>query len=361
MADKYYFVSPIPEIIKNVKTFDVIYCKHVNDKFLALLSIDDKHIDELQKYIAGSEWNIFGNDGYRYVCTTDNLTKTNMLFAASENDTIKKLKNSVKQTINASYRQYKDEKSCLYLNQDAIVKDKITFKYRSFKRFMYCDIETKCCYHFRFHAADGDGVYPLVVFLHGAGGRGYDKQANYLYKPIRLKSKKCFILAQQLGLNEQYNTNFHHNALNKIIDKLIENNQRIDINRIYIVGFSYGAYGALYEVLRNPEKYAAAVSIAGEFIIEETQEQNPFNESDYFHLNLNNDMWETISKTPFYFAHSSDDNDNLVVSSDVAVKNILDAGGEAKYYRLSEGGHAIYRITLKNSDCIEWMFLKKRS
>ncbi len=124
--------------------------------------------------------------------------------------------------------------------------------------------------------------YPLLVFLHGKGECGIDneKQMYHLKKwlPDSLKksSYNCYFLAPQIPVNQTWSYyNKHEEVLNfadscplsqqiliRVIDSL-SNQLNIDINRIYIIGISMGAFGVTDIVCRNPLKFAAAIAICG--------------------------------------------------------------------------------------------------
>ena len=104
--------------------------------------------------------------------------------------------------------------------------------------------------------------YPLVIFLHGAGERGSDNNAQIVHgvkdfaKPESRKSYPCFLIAPQCPNDKKWaevdwSATSHQRQekpsdpatlLLKLIDSL-PTQFPIDTNRIYITGLSMGGYG----------------------------------------------------------------------------------------------------------------------
>lgn len=124
--------------------------------------------------------------------------------------------------------------------------------------------------------------FPLVIFLHGAGERGNDNEAQIkhiteLFTEERNRGKyPCYVLAPQCPKNEWWakpEKKGDETMLSKkptppmqmligLIEKITKE-YRIDQSRIYISGLSMGGYGTWDLLARFPEKFAAAVPICG--------------------------------------------------------------------------------------------------
>ncbi len=109
---------------------------------------------------------------------------------------------------------------------------------------------------------DSDKSYPLIVSLHGAGGKGInnDKQLKdwnrQLAEPQRRKDFPCYVVApQSTGL-----WNAEHLEKTK---KLIKTLPSVDMNRIYILGHSMGGHGTYIFIQLDPNYFAAAAPSAG--------------------------------------------------------------------------------------------------
>ena len=106
--------------------------------------------------------------------------------------------------------------------------------------------------------------YPVILSLHGAGGRGTDnvkqiadsKWLKYLAgKEIR-STYSCYIVGpQSMGLWSEEQL-----ALLKTIIKELPS---VDLNRIYILGHSMGGHGSYRFIQFDPTFFAAAAPSAG--------------------------------------------------------------------------------------------------
>ena len=133
--------------------------------------------------------------------------------------------------------------------------------------------------------------YPVVVFLHGIGERGRDNQLQlthgadlFVRNDVREKFPAIVIFPQcppDMTWSyrvEQYDSSlkktvgrypFHQpilwteNMVKELTDKLISSGIA-DKKRIYIVGLSMGAAGTYDLLVRFPNYYTAAITIAGE-------------------------------------------------------------------------------------------------
>ena len=127
--------------------------------------------------------------------------------------------------------------------------------------------------------------YPLLFFLHGAGGRGDNNKDQLLdagsikaFSEQSIFSKySSYLVAAQVPSNEQW-VDVKWDSLNhkipkisktmdmalKLLDSIIDNrNNCIDTNRVYILGLSMGGYGVWDAIHRRPNFFAAAIPICG--------------------------------------------------------------------------------------------------
>jgi predicted peptidase len=109
---------------------------------------------------------------------------------------------------------------------------------------------------------DSQKSYPVIVSLHGAGGKGTnnDKQLKdwnrQLSEQQRRKDFPCYVVAPQApGLwNEE-----HLKSVRAIIKEL----PSVEMDRIYIMGHSMGGHGTYIFIQLDPEYFAAAAPSAG--------------------------------------------------------------------------------------------------
>lgn len=132
-----------------------------------------------------------------------------------------------------------------------------------------------------------DKQYPLVIWLHGAGGRGTDNVSHLDAGVAAFVSNEvqqhypAFVLAPQCPSGHQWveiNRPKGPPYLNYNIDEFpqsvwfkllfnaieeIESTYSIDTTRRYVSGFSMGAAGTWDIIVRHPKFFAAAMPLAG--------------------------------------------------------------------------------------------------
>jgi len=104
--------------------------------------------------------------------------------------------------------------------------------------------------------------YPVIISLHGAGGKGTDnrKQLKPWNQQLAEKERRekfpCYVVAPQsqgLWNGEQL----------KKVQKLIAGLPGVDMDRIYILGHSMGGHGTYIWIQLAPDYFAAAAPSAG--------------------------------------------------------------------------------------------------
>jgi predicted peptidase len=108
----------------------------------------------------------------------------------------------------------------------------------------------------------GDGKWPLMIFLHGAGERGTNLSAVAVHGPPKLvKTRRDFpfvLVSPQCPSGQRW----QDDALLALIDEVIAT-RNIDTNRIYLTGLSMGGYGSWSLAAKHPERFAAVAPICG--------------------------------------------------------------------------------------------------
>lgn len=125
--------------------------------------------------------------------------------------------------------------------------------------------------------------YPLVVFLHGAGERGVDNDAqlkwgvmnfatdaNMTQFPAIVIAPQCPIGDRWANISDYKDTQMTisdeptkpMSLVRDLIDQIREN-LPVDDRRIYITGLSMGGYGTFDAITRYPDLFAAAVPVCG--------------------------------------------------------------------------------------------------
>jgi len=202
-------------------------------------------------------------------------------------------------------------------------------------------------------------IYPLVVFLHGAGERGSDNEIQTIHiRSLFLDNDNqlnypSFVLVPQCPTNRQW-VNLPWSGINhsmpevcsetmdltiELIGEIIKKHP-IDTNRIYISGVSMGGYGTWDIISRYPQKFAAAIPICGG--------------GDTSKAKLLKDI-------PIWAFHGSSDKVVSVENTRNMIKAIKIAGGNPKYTEYAKVGHDSWVKTYKEGNLLEWLFKQKKA
>jgi predicted peptidase len=109
---------------------------------------------------------------------------------------------------------------------------------------------------------DPNKKYPVIVSLHGAGGKGTNNKNQLKDWNLQLADKQrrkdfpCYVVAPQA--DQLWNPD-HLEKIKSIIDTL----PSVDMNRIYILGHSMGGHGTYIFAQLDPDFFAAAAPSAG--------------------------------------------------------------------------------------------------
>ena len=135
---------------------------------------------------------------------------------------------------------------------------------------------------------------PIVIYLHGADAFGNDNEEHLAMHDIGTvfardswqAENPCFILAPQCKVKDHWSLRSSGGLVIELIKKLINEDKRIDENRVYIYGYSAGGIGALRLVKERPEIFSAAVSICGA---------------------TEKDKFDILNHIPLWMCHAADD------------------------------------------------------
>jgi predicted esterase len=200
--------------------------------------------------------------------------------------------------------------------------------------------------------------YPLVIFLHGAGGQaGYGQRkgrsndgGSKLFQSVVSLGQPCYFFMPQafdvwagIGwgnvpytMNPQPTDNMQ--AVIECIEALIQE-KAIDPDRVYVTGTSMGSMGMWDLVSRRPDLFAAGVSCCGGF---------------------DADQAPRLTKIPFRIFHGDADTIVPIAGSQAMAEAIKTAGGAVDYTVLPGGSHFIWDNVYGNPAVAAWMFQQRR-
>jgi poly(3-hydroxybutyrate) depolymerase len=193
---------------------------------------------------------------------------------------------------------------------------------------------------------DASSAYPLILFLHGAGERGSDNEAQLnnnangamrLLDDANLSLQPVFMIAPQCPTDDWWSGGTLASAVG-IVDQ-ISATYNIDPDRVYVTGLSMGGMGTWSAVTAEPGRFAAAVPMSG------NGDTNPAG---------------AVAAIPFWFFHAADDGTVGVSGSDNLVAALRNAGGSVIYTRYDTGGHAIWPVAYTHPLLFAWIVSQQR-
>lgn len=208
-------------------------------------------------------------------------------------------------------------------------------------------------------AVEAGKTYPLVVFLHGAGERGDNNQAQLMHgvgdfaSAANRAKYPCYLIAPQCPTRRRWvevdwSAKTHRmpeqasepgGMVLTVIDQLCKEFP-IDKSRIYLTGLSMGGYGTWDLLARKPELFAAGVPICGGG--DEKQAAR-------------------LVKMPIWAFHGDKDTAVRPERSRNMIAAIKKAGGNPKYTEYAGVGHNSWTQTYRDPDLFAWLFAQKKN
>ncbi|MEP6845954.1 MAG: prolyl oligopeptidase family serine peptidase [Panacibacter sp.] len=208
--------------------------------------------------------------------------------------------------------------------------------------------------------------YPVILFLHGAGERGNDNEAQ-LTHGARLfladsnrKKFPCMVIIPQCPKESYWSSvtidrstfpvmlTFNYDSTSAtwplassiaVLKQTIQN-ESADISRIYITGLSMGGMGTFEAVYRNPGLFAAAMPICGG--------------GDAQHYD------KRVEKTPFWVFHGAADAVVNVNQSRSMVEKLKALKVDVTYTEYPGVNHNSWDNAFAEPTYLSWMFSHRR-
>lgn len=199
---------------------------------------------------------------------------------------------------------------------------------------------------------------PLLIFLHGGGGKGTDilvhkNKSASLVNHVRANAKEpCFVVVPQcLKGTPQAKGVWTANDLNVLL-RYLKATLPINKDRVYLTGYSMGGYGTWAWTSANHEHFAAVAPVAGGLGQGGPKDITP----DF------NQWAKQLSTVPLWAFHGEKDNVVPADRSQRMVKAIREQGGtDAKLTIHPQVGHGISTQVFANPEFYRWLFQHRRS
>jgi predicted peptidase len=242
---------------------------------------------------------------------------------------------------------------------DEALKGSTDFEKRTFKDAAGKEL------HYRLLKPEGydpasSTAYPLVIFLHGAGERGDDNEAQLKHgarefaKPETRKKLPCFLIAPQCPKNQNWahverkpggltvsSTKDPTEPTGLVLELMdaLQKEFRIDPKRHYITGLSMGGFGTWEVLALHPDRFAAAIPICGGGIP---------------------DSAEKFARVPIWVFHGTVDGVVKPQFSREMIDALHKAGAKPGYTEYPGLGHDSWTWTYHNPDVLDWLFAQKK-
>ena len=182
--------------------------------------------------------------------------------------------------------------------------------------------------------------YPLVIYVHGAGGRGRDIsliQNHSFFAHSEPFLKNAISVAPQCYANSWFDI---FEQLQDFIEFVISD-KAVDRERVYLMGASMGGYTTWQMGMTRPELFAALVPICGGGM-----------------------YWNAgrLVNTAIWAFHGDSDPSVFPEESKKFINNITAWGGKmAKLTILENTGHNAWEPAFTNPEMWKWLFEQKNT
>jgi predicted peptidase len=199
---------------------------------------------------------------------------------------------------------------------------------------------------------DQQRKYPLVVWLHGAGGAGRDNLRQISgdqipgtrtwTRPENQAKYPAFVLAPQSpGRWAELGDDTLSAPLLLVVEivDLLKSQLSIDPQRIYVAGQSDGGFGVWDVIIKRSELFAAAIPVCGG--------GDPTRAA-------------RVARMPIWAFHGDADETIPVTASRQMVQAVTKAGGSPRYTEYKGMGHDVWTRAFAEPGLVDWLFAQHR-
>ena len=191
------------------------------------------------------------------------------------------------------------------------------------------------------YAKDPNHLWPLIVFLHGSGECGVDgiKQTTVGLPPYvaRRATRFPFIVVMPQAQNMWFRGQ-EAAAVWAILEQ-VQQDYRVDLDRIYLTGLSMGGIASWELSVIRPDVFAAIVPVCG------------FAPKDYL---------QNIVDLPTWAFHGALDKNVSVQGSRDAIDTLKTLGGEPIYTEYPKLQHSCWDEAYATPDLWRWLLKQRR-
>jgi predicted peptidase len=183
-------------------------------------------------------------------------------------------------------------------------------------------------------------VWPLVLFLHGAGERGSDIERVKIHGPAGLIEKGKafpFILVSPQCPDDQV---WDPYVLDALLDEVIAG-YKVDPDRVYCTGLSMGGYGTWAMAMAYPRRFAAIVPICGGGCLQQL-------------------LVPRIRHLPVWCFHGAKDSVVPLSESQILVDQLKECGGDVRFTLYPDAGHDAWTQTYDDPEVYAWLLAHRR-
>jgi predicted peptidase len=204
------------------------------------------------------------------------------------------------------------------------------------------------------YGQDEDKLWPMIFFLHGAGSGDNNSQfvmsaglPEVLYSGDQPDPFPFVVVSPQAFPNTAWWVEETILILDSLLDEVIAT-YLVDPDRVYLTGLSMGGYGTWFLATAFPERFAAAVSVAGS-----GYRTNYIPDAEYFCQ---------MKDIPLWSIHGALDQ----ISAPEVSKLFTDVlkeecGGEVKWTLYPDVGHmGAYARAYRDPALYEWLLAHQR-
>jgi len=209
--------------------------------------------------------------------------------------------------------------------------------------------------------------YPLIVFLHGAGERGSDNEAQLKHAEVlrfisdEVQAKHpCFLVAPQCpapsgkaesrdcrwatvywGLEKPREISGPTKPMALTIEllDLLATQYPIDPDRRYVTGLSMGGYGTFELCIFRPGDFAAGIPVCGGADASKAKQ---------------------IAHIAFWVFHGAEDRVVPAERSRLVVEGLKAAGANPRYTEYPGVGHNAWAKAYLEPELVDWLFRQRR-